>query len=268
MNNSIDIIGIENVVKYIEASGKSKFTIYRAGQNGMNIPVFECDETQTNGNAVQEFKRWAEIINNTVIYKLVLFNVTHLNEDENGNQTIKKTRQKSGKMECLFAMHEQTNNFRSDRGDKGFNVEQIEAQIEAKYKKREEDNAILSELKSMREEMAILRAQNAEDDEDDEDEVGGLGNPSQIKEVLGLIQMFTGKGQNAQPPVINGIDDAETIPAPIVDDKKQKLENINKAIKRLFVHNKNLDTDLLLLADLADTDKGTFNILIGMLRNK
>ena len=264
-NNSIDIIGIEKLIKYIEASGKTKFSIYRAGQNGMNIPVFECLDTQTNGNAVKEFIRWSEVINNSVIYKLILFNVSTLDTDEEGNLTAKKSKQKTGKMECLFAVNEPSQYTRSEAGGRsGVNeIEEYKRQLDERYKKKEEDNLILNELKSMRQEIEVLRAQNAELEEEEEEEIGGLTNPSQLKDVMQLIALFKGVPQS--PPVLNGTEEAQ---AQAQSLNKIKIDNINKAVKRLFVHDKNLDTDLLLLADMAEKDKGTFEMLLGMLRSK
>jgi hypothetical protein len=271
MNNSIDIIGLANIVKYIEVSGKSKFTIYRAGQNGMNIPVFECDQTQTNGNAVREFERWAEVINNAVIYKIVLFNVCHLDTDEMGNTTTKKTKQKSNKMEALFAINEPGSYSKIGSDSKGFDIEKEMAiykrEVDFEYKKKEEENKILATLDKINERMTILEAREAELDEEEEEEdgIGGL-SPAKIKDMMALIALFKGGQPQQTAPVLNGNADIEE--AKTIDEKKIKINNINNAVKRLFVHDKQLDTDLLLLAEMAEKDSGTFNMLLGMLRNK
>ena len=50
-----DIYGIDNILKYIEATRLTKFTIQKAGANGSYIPVFECIDSETNGQALNEF---------------------------------------------------------------------------------------------------------------------------------------------------------------------------------------------------------------------
>ena len=67
-----------------------------------------------------------------------------------------------------------------------------------------------------------------------------------------LLSKFGNKGQ-AEPVVINGVDEKE--------------ENVNRAIKILWKHDKNLDSDLLKLGALAENNTQQFNFLINALRN-
>lgn len=62
--------------------------------------------------------------------------------------------------------------------------------------------------------------------------------------------------KNNTPAVLNGTEEQGT-----------RTENINKAIKLLYKHDKQLDTDLLKLAEIAETKTETFNMLISTLRN-
>ena len=71
---------------------------------------------------------------------------------------------------------------------------------------------------------------------------------------MGLVNLF----KQQQNPSLNGIEP--------VDINIQK-ENINKAIKILYKNNKQLDTDLLKLAELSETKKDTFDMLLQTLRN-
>ena len=60
-------------------------------------------------------------------------------------------------------------------------------------------------------------------------------------------------------PSLNGLDEPITI--------DQKKLNLNKAIKILFKNDPDLDTDLLKLAEISETKKDTFKMLITTLRS-
>ena len=66
----VDIQGTENVIKFIEASKLSKFSILRAGNTGYNIPIFECLNSNDNNRAVAEFSKIAEILSPNIAYKI------------------------------------------------------------------------------------------------------------------------------------------------------------------------------------------------------
>ena len=65
----IDIIGTENVLKYIEVSKLSKFTI-DANKSGHFICVFECINSNSIDTAILEFSNWADFINPNQNYKI------------------------------------------------------------------------------------------------------------------------------------------------------------------------------------------------------
>ena len=70
---------------------------------------------------------------------------------------------------------------------------------------------------------------------------------------MSAIQMLN-PNNNSNKTVINGL----------TDDKKA---NIQKALKVLFKHDPELDTDLLKLSDLAENNNGTFKMLLNTLRS-
>ena len=82
-----DINGVENICKYIEATKYSKFTIskYSNTTNGNYISVFELHDSNTNENAVNVFRNWAEFMNNNLPYKLICFDEMEIATDANGN---------------------------------------------------------------------------------------------------------------------------------------------------------------------------------------
>jgi hypothetical protein len=90
-----------------------------------------------------------------------------------------------------------------------------------------------------------------EDEEEEDNSVAGI-QPDQIAQIMGLVNMF----KNSSPAILNGTEEQGT-----------RTENINKAIKILYKHDKSLDTDLLKLAEIAETKTETFKMLINTLRS-
>jgi len=246
----VDVIGIENILKYIEAAKLSKFTIMRIGNSGASTPVFECIESDSNANAVNEFKRWAEVVNNSIPYKILLFDFAEVNIDEAGAKNIKKSRNKGNKMEFNFVINTapsyQTNpEQKSQINGGGFDLASLRADIINELHKKQEESAILTEIKQLSNRLTLI-----EEEEEEEEESAIAGDNSQITQLLGLINMFKG---DQKPPVINGID--------------EQRDNINKAIKILYKNDPALDQDLLKLAKLSEEKPDTFNMLLKTLRS-
>jgi hypothetical protein len=252
----VDIIGIDDVLKYIEATKLSKFTVQR--QNGAGyIPCFECLDSETNANAVNEFSKWATIIKNNMPYKLSVFDVAEVIMDANGNEKIKKSSKRSGKMECTFILNQGYNNVGSNKNEpiEHFDTNDFRKQVIKEIAEQNEKNEILNEIREMKKRFAEL------DEEEDEEPVedGSIGGISgnQISQIMGLVNLF----KQQTNPSLNGIAEPN-----IIDINIQK-DNINKAIKILYKNNKQLDTDLLKLAELSETKKETFTMLLQTLRN-
>lgn len=251
----VDIIGIENVLKYIESTRKTKFSIYRAtGTNGAYMPVFECLESDSNINAVSKFRDWAEVVNNNVPYKLIVYDFAEVTIAEDGTKKIKKAAERNGKMECVFILNNtftqgsQTNQT-NQVSQGGYDVAALRESIVSEIAKKNEESAILKEIAELRQRFNELDAEEEEEEEDNS--VAGI-KPDQLAQIMGLVNMF----KSQSPAILNGTDEQGT-----------KTENINKAIKILYKHDKNLDTDLLKLADIAENKTETFNMLISTLRN-
>jgi hypothetical protein len=130
----------------------------------------------------------------------------------------------------------------------GYDLATLRESIINDLAKKNEENAILKEI-------AELRQRFIEMDEEEEDEpdnsIAGI-QPDQIAQIMGLVNMF----KNQSPAVLNGTEEQGT-----------RTENINKAIRILYKHDKSLDTDLLKLAEIAETKTETFNMLITTLRS-
>ena len=252
----VDIIGIEDVLKYIQATKLSKFTVHR--QNGAGyIPCFECLDSESNSNAVNEFTQWASIIKNNSPYKLNVFDVAETIIDANGNEKIKKSGKRSGKMECTFVLNQGYNNVGINKNEptEHFDQNDFRKQVIKEIAEQNEKNEILNEIKALRLKFAELE----EEEEEEVAEEGGIAGISgtQISQIMGLVNLF----KQQQNPALNG-----EIEPTIIDINIQK-DNINKAIKILYKNNKQLDTDLLKLAELSETKRDTFNMLLQTLRN-
>lgn len=248
----VDILGLENVVSYIQATKLSKFIIQRAGANAQAIPVFECIDSDSNSNAINEFSKWAAVMNNSIPYKITLFDFALIKQDENGQVKIEKSKNKSGKSEVTFVINTamQTPTTNQQQNTMGFDLAGLRADIIKDISKQQEDNAILAEIKRLSSRLDELDA-DEEEEEEESSGPGGLGglDATQLQSIMGLVNMFK---TPTQPTQINGVEEVK--------------ENINKAIKILYKHDKSLDTDLLKLADLAENKPDTFKMLLETLR--
>lgn len=270
MSAIFDISGFDNICKYIEASKKSKFTVNRYGTTGYNIPVFECTHHETCGNALQEFKNFAQILNPSIVYKIILFDEME-EMGVMGESAGKKTKKRSGKFEVLFILdaHQGYREVKTSNNQQsqisGFNPDQFRESIVAEITKKNEENEVIKALNSFSDRIKALEISQIEDeeDEDDEDELSGNNMSQMLQGVTMLANML--KGGNTQPPVINGTDHGEIVNE--IDEKTEKVQKINSAIKRLYAHDKNLHDTLLKLAEIAETKPDTFKFLLSNLGN-
>lgn len=253
----VDIQGKENVVKFIEASKLSKFSILRAGNTGYNIPIFECLNSNDNSNAVLEFNKIADILSVNIPYKIKLFDFCEEVTNANGDIKIKKSKFASNKMEVIFVINTALNYQATQQPTtaqvgthSAFDIGNLRADIIKDIAKAQEENLILKEIQELKTKLADL-----EEEEETEEEKTGIGgiNQDQLSQLFGLINMLK---TNSNPATINGINDNQT-----------KRDNINKAITILYKYNNQLDQDLLKLSEIAETKNETFNMLISTLRN-
>jgi len=271
-----DIAGFDNVCSFIQASQKSKFSVYRQGQSGYNIPVFESTQHENVNNALQDFKAFAQIINKGCIYKLILFN-----EMEEvgimGEGTGKKLKRKAGKNEILFIIDPQA--IYSPLPERGnlekyqapapqINVSELRESIVNEITKKQEESAVLKLLQDMdtRIKAMEINALEDEDEDEDEDELSGDKMGAMLSNVMLLAKMLKG-GQPEAAPVINGPEAEAEAEAAAVDPKIEKVNKLNNAIKRLYKHDPNLHNTLNKLADIAEQKTDTFKFLLQNLDN-
>ena len=90
-----------------------------------------------------------------------------------------------------------------------------------------------------------------EDDEDDDQaELSGLNNPN----IINLLGLLSKALSGNKPTVVNGL-------------KSDQITNINNAVKILSKYDDQIDTDLLKLANLAENNTPTFEMLLKTLRS-
>jgi hypothetical protein len=193
-------------------------------------------------------------VNNNVPYKLLVYDFAEISINEDGSKKIKKTGDRSGKMESIFILNNtftqgQPANQQNNNNSGGYDLAALRESIVSDLAKKNEESAILKEIAELRQRFNDL---DADDDLDEPDNsIAGI-QPEQIAQIMGLVNMF----KSSTPAILNGTDEQGT-----------RTENINKAIKILYKHDKSLDTDLLKLAEIAETKTETFNMLISTLRN-
>lgn len=238
----VDIIGADNVAEFIKTTGLTKFSIDRIGSSRGNLPVFEILNSGTNDKAVAEFKRWAQIINNSNAYKLTLFDKVENSIDENGEERLLKSKSKNNKAEIYFKLKAEDQ--REISGAASVNsYEEIRRQVLADIQNEERIKALESRIAEL------------EEEEEEEEDLSGL-NGLNLPNILNAINAIKAMNTQNTTATINGVE----------DEKSVKLANINKAIKILHKHDTQIDTDLLKLADIAENSPSVFNTLLTTLR--
>jgi hypothetical protein len=253
-----DIFGIENVSKYIELTKFSKWTIYNVNQNGNNIPLFDCNDSNNNNTAVSMFENMANILNNNTSYKIVCYNEIDIKLDKFGNEKPVPNNKKSGKCSITFALSNFIdNNFskgtnNTQQNNNGIDLASFRKEIIKELSEENTKNEVLNEIRSLK---MRLNEIDKEEEEEEEPENGIAGiKQEQINTIMGLVNLF----KPAPNPSLNGVTE--------INQDEQKI-NINKALRILLKNDSNLDTDLLKLAELSETKKDTFNMLLTTLRS-
>ena len=258
---NVDLIGTENVLRYIEATGLTKFCIERANQNGNFLPVFECYESDTNQKAQNKFAQWSEFTNSSQPYKITLFNFIEFETLANGETKAKKSTHKGNKTSATFILSPAQQSTNTPQQTFSGDFTSLKNEIVNALKKEQEENAILTEIRALSTRLNALEM-DEEDEEDEEEEesssIAGIDS-KQLQQIMGLVQLF--KNNSGAPPVINGTE-TETETA-----RAQKLANINNAIKRLNKTTPELDTHLLKLAEVSEQKPELYKMLLENLKS-
>lgn len=248
----VDVIGIDNVVENIKLTGLTKFSIDRVGSSKNSLPIYELLNSNSNDKAVMEFRKWANIYNNSIPYKITLFNKLETAVDEFGNEKTSKSKGKTEKAEFYFRINENPSNL--SYGTQTYNLNGVADRetIRREILKEQEENDIKNQIASLSSKIDAMM--NEEEEEEEEKGVLEGLNGLNIANIVTLLQgLNLMKAPNKQ--AING-----------VEDNSEFKTNINKAIKTLYKNNPKLDTDLLKLADISENNPSMFNMLLNTLR--
>lgn len=239
-----DHTGIDEVAGAIKLSKKTKFRIIRAGINKNSYPVFECKDSTTNEKALQRFYEWAEVTDNCIAYEMELFS-TKEEDEANGIEFNKKL----GNIRITFKLNKEekyqphSQQQHSNQYDQTALIENALLKQKAFY----ENNELMKRLEVM---DAKLNEYMNEEEEDDEAQLSGLNNPN----IINLLGLLSKALSGNKPTVVNGL-------------KTEQISNINNAVKILSRYDDQIDTDLLKLANLAENNTTTFEMLLKTLRS-
>jgi hypothetical protein len=250
----VDVIGIDNIIENIKLTGLTKFSIERVGANKGSLPIFELLNSNSNDKAVLEFKKWASIFNNTIPYKITLFNKLDTSVDEFGNEKQSKSKSKTEKSEFYFRINDNPSNFSFATQTHNLNGVADRESIRREILKEQEDNDIKNQIAMLSAKIDGMMADEDEDEDEDKGILDGL-NGLNISNIVTLLQgLNLMKQNNVNKNAINGVDNTEF------------KDNINKAIKILYKNNNKLDSDLLKLAEISENNPNMFNMLLNTLR--
>ena len=250
----VDVIGIDNIVENIKLTGLTKFSIERVGSSKGSLPIYELLNSNSNDKAVMEFRKWASIFNNTIPYKITLFNKLETSVDEFGNEKQVRSKGKAEKSEFYFKINESPSNHSYGIQQQSLYGIADRDMIRRELLKEQEENEIKNQIAQL---SAKIDGMMSEEEEEEEEKgiLEGL-NGLNIANIVTLLQGLNLMKQTTNnKQAINGID-----------DNSEFKTNINKAIKTLYKNNPKLDTDLLKLADISETNPSMFNMLLNTLR--
>lgn len=257
----IDVVGVQSVCALMEQIGLKRFSISRPGQHKNVVPVYECLKTNSVAGAVDAFKSWAtNMLNgstNTNAYELLLFdNADGMEPDETGEKKKRATR-----VRFIFALSQNVPYQHAQTQQPGHDnksvAELVQLAVSAALAERDKQD--------LKKELAELRARlddyEQDDDDEQDDDNGNLGAIAQVNQLLDRVGIF-GKQTTALAGETGTVAEPKT---PAVTP--EQLANINKAVRILAVHDKDLDKDLLKLAALAENNPAQFKFLLNALRN-
>jgi hypothetical protein len=247
-----------------------RFIIYRQNAGKGSTPVYDCSHTTSNTQAVKCFKDWGTNIlqfnpNNFLCYEMLAFNdfedAGGDEQNRNPNETNGQQGKKKGKMRISFALNAAGNGAFNQMPNQN-NAPQID--IEAAIQKGIESALMKKELEELR---AFKREVEDEDEDEDEQDGGDV-----LDKVAAIINGLKEAGKNEMADQINGdemagMTEIKNKHGLSPDDLRIKNANIKKAVNVLFKHNKNLDSDLLKLADLAENNPIVFKMILSKLRD-
>jgi hypothetical protein len=248
MATAVNYKGVDSVCSYIEQTSRNYFAIYQAGK--LNQPVFKCITGGSNAKAVKAFRDWANVIiggdpDHSLSYEIRMYDKVDGDEGEEGDVKIRAGRQGLSATFCLNSKNIETNLSVVSGAPVGFISPDL---MDAKL----ENQRLTFELLRQQDKFAALEARLDDLENDDEgDSVGGIEDSPLLKMFMPLIQAHLAKPQ-AGRAVVNGIGETD---------------RLSDAICRLKKHDPRLEDHICKLAQIAETNQGTFAFLLNTLDN-
>ena len=247
-----DYQGANGVANLIEITGLTKFRISRVGINKNSVPIYEHIGTGSNDKELSKFLQWASLTDKSLPYEMELFNSKE-DSIENGEEIYNKKQGKILRFTFCLNKEERTANTNGvQNNNNSGNVTELIENALLKQKAMYENNELMKKLETMEAKLNEYIAEEEEEEEEEKAEINGLNSPAMIN-LLGLLNKML-SGNNKPKTVINGL-------------QNDQITNINKAIKILSKYDSELDSDLLKLANLAENNTATFEMLLKTLRN-
>lgn len=258
---SVNYRGVEAICKYIESTGLSHFAIYPAGRS-QSKPLYKQTLKGTPAKAAERFKDWADVIlsgdpNHTLDYELRMSE----GKEIEGTDEVDLTGGRSGMM-VTFNLLTQTPQAQAEtqrviqQPQSGISMEMYLLLMDAKNDAQRECDRLRFENTNLKKQVLELEEALEEMDEPVEDNgIGAIGNMM----LPHLMKVFAGAQVPSNP--INGF------PEHTETEKEEFSPRLRKAIAQLRKYDDDLDTDLILLGQIAEKQPAHFKMLIEALRN-
>jgi hypothetical protein len=280
----VEYLGIEAVANAIQQSKLTKMVIVRVSDGKRSVPVFENLHCDSNGKLVESFKKWAYNIlqsnpTNNTTYEILLGNEKSLDTSDEEAQEfaseeyrpkLKTSGRGVSKMRFLFQL---------SNGNPYINAPQLQS-LNGNYVSKDEISNIVAEalakqaekdkqdklLKRIDELEQIINGENEDYEEDENiDKVDRIMDRGE--RILDRLEnwgkkkkVVEEKKEVEKAEAVNGVSDISKATG------RDIKANINKAITTLYKHNKDLDLDLLKLAEIAEKNALYFKTMIKSLR--
>lgn len=257
MKSLVNYRGTDAVCKFLLQTGKPYFAIYQVGRGSK--AVFRQLQKTNQTRAVDTFRQWAEVIlegdpDHDLLYELRVYDAIEDNEPNEAEEQVIK----AGRQGLVVTFSLQTKESAATMGNYPAPVtvssnsdELFEIKVEnARLKMQMEYDRKVSDLERRLEEL------ENDEGEDDSGSVGGMEGVLTQAIVPLIMQALNIKAPTGQT-AINGIPATAT-----------ETDMLNEAIMILREHDPDLPQNLMTLAEIAQTDPGQFQFLLGVLRKK
>jgi hypothetical protein len=262
MSLDVDLVGVGPVSTVIKQSGLPRFQVTRRGAGRGATPVFECLQNNNADKAAKDFENWANTLlaanpANSVQYDIIIFDENPLEDDDlNDGNKPQARRYRSKKIRFSFVLQNTVQEMGVINGPR---YEQPAQPDLSQFVPRSQvDSLIAAEREKMEWKFKFdqlnerLARMEEEEEEEEEEETHGSDAVKFLDKLSGLFN-----AKKEPEAVINGPDE---------DSPADKLKRINQAVTILAKHDKNIDKNLMKLAELAERKPDTFQSLLSMLQ--